>query len=119
MSRRITARASSGANPVLPPTLVLKSTVDATVSTDAVVDRLLKHLKPNRHELVLFDINRFAAKTSLLIADPEHCCLDLEPGSSLDHLQAASVSYRLAIGLHARRKALNLCSDSRLSGTLD
>jgi esterase/lipase len=70
VSRRISARAGSGVNPVLPPTLVLKSTVDATVSTDAVVDRLLKHLKPNRHELVLFDINRFAAKTSLLIADP-------------------------------------------------
>jgi hypothetical protein len=54
----------------LPPILVFKSTVDATVSTDAVVDRLLKHLKPERHELVLFDINRFAAKSTLLIADP-------------------------------------------------
>ncbi len=70
VARRIATRARSDANPVLPPTLVLKSTVDATVSTDAVVDRLLKHLKPNRHELVLFDINRFAAKTSLLITDP-------------------------------------------------
>jgi hypothetical protein len=48
---------------------VFKSTVDATVSTDAVVDRLLKHLKPQRHELVLFDINRFAAKSTLLISD--------------------------------------------------
>jgi hypothetical protein len=34
-----------------------------------VVDRLLKHLKPQRHELVLFDINRFAAKSTLLISD--------------------------------------------------
>ena len=70
VARRIAARAGSDAIPVLPPTLVLKSTVDATVSTDAVVDRLLKHLKPDRHELVLFDINRFAAKSSILIADP-------------------------------------------------
>jgi alpha-beta hydrolase superfamily lysophospholipase len=70
VARRIAARASSDVNPILPPTLVFKSTVDATVSTDAVVDRLLKHLRPNRHELVLFDINRFAAKSSLLIADP-------------------------------------------------
>ena len=70
VARRIVSRAGSGANPILPPTLVLKSTVDATVSTDAVVDRLLKHLKPDRHELVLFDINRFVAKSSLLIADP-------------------------------------------------
>jgi alpha-beta hydrolase superfamily lysophospholipase len=83
VARRITARASSGANPVLPPTLVLKSTVDATVSTDAVVDRLLKHLKPNRHELVLFDINRFAAKTSLLIADPAPFTVRLTADKSL------------------------------------
>ncbi len=70
VARRIAARARSDANLILPPTLVFKSTVDATVSTDAVVDRLLKHLKPDRHELVLFDINRFAAKTNLLITDP-------------------------------------------------
>ena len=70
VARRIAARAGSGASPVLPPTLVIKSTVDATVSTDAVVDRLFKHLKPNRHEFVLFDINRYAAKSSLLVADP-------------------------------------------------
>jgi ribosomal protein S27E len=39
----------------------------------------------------------------LLIADPEHPYLDLEPGSSLDHLQTASVAYRIAIGPHAGR----------------
>ena len=70
VARRIAARARSGPSEILPPTLVLMSTVDATVSTDAVVDRLLKHLRPERHELVLFDINRFAAKFSLLISDP-------------------------------------------------
>jgi len=70
VARRIAARARSDADSFLPPTLVFKSSVDATVSTDAVVDRLLKHLKPDRHELVLFDINRFAAKSSLLISDP-------------------------------------------------
>ena len=70
VARRVEARAQSNADMILPPTLVLKSTVDATVSTDAVVDRLLKHLKPDRHELVLFDINRYAAKSDLLVADP-------------------------------------------------
>jgi esterase/lipase len=56
---------------VLPPILVLKSTVDATVTTDAVVDDLLEHLRPNRHELVLFDINRIAVvKSRLIISDP-------------------------------------------------
>jgi len=70
VARRIAARARSGPSKILPPTLVFKSTVDATVSVDAVVDRLLKHLRPDRHELVLFDINRFAAKSTLLISDP-------------------------------------------------
>jgi alpha-beta hydrolase superfamily lysophospholipase len=55
----------------LPPTLVLKSTVDSTVTTDAVVDNLLMRLAAGRNELVLFDINRNAAiKSTLLVSDP-------------------------------------------------
>jgi pimeloyl-ACP methyl ester carboxylesterase len=54
-----------------PPVLVFKSTVDSTVTTDAVVDSLLKRLPARRNELVLFDINRQAAiKETLLISDP-------------------------------------------------
>jgi hypothetical protein len=45
-----------------------------------------------------------------LTPDPVHPYLDLEPGSSLDHLQAASIQYRIAIGPHAGRKALTLYS---------
>ena len=70
MAKRIKARPQSNPTGMLPPTLVLKSTVDATVSTDAVVDNLLGHLAPNRHELVLFDINCFAMKSTLLVFDP-------------------------------------------------
>ncbi len=55
----------------LPPILVLKSTVDATVTTDAVVTRLLMGLPAGRNELVLFDINRNAAiKSKFLVDDP-------------------------------------------------
>lgn len=68
VARRVRER--SGSDTVLPPILVFKSTVDATVSTDAVVDRLLGRLAPERHELVLFDINRVAVKSKLMIADP-------------------------------------------------
>jgi alpha-beta hydrolase superfamily lysophospholipase len=53
-----------------PPILVFKSSVDATVSTDAVVDRLLGRLPDNGNELVLFDINRSAAASVLLVSDP-------------------------------------------------
>ena len=68
---RIAARAnSSDPNSALPPILALKSTVDASVTTKAIVDNLLSLLTPNRHELVLFDVNRFAAKASLLVDDP-------------------------------------------------
>jgi hypothetical protein len=71
VARRIKERAGNKPEIVLPPVLVFKSTVDATVTTDAVIDNLLEHLNPNRHELVLFDINRHAAVTSrMLIKDP-------------------------------------------------
>jgi len=55
----------------LPPILVLKSTVDATVTTEAVVDNLLMWLPAKRNELILFDINRHeAVKSTLLVSDP-------------------------------------------------
>ena len=54
----------------LPPILAFQSTVDATVVTQALVDKLLKRLDPGPHELVLFDINRFGAVYTLLVADP-------------------------------------------------
>ncbi len=69
-ARRIRAGAEAGTLTAFPPTLVFLSTVDATVSANAVVDRLLARLPPGGHELVLFDINRFAVKSKLLIADP-------------------------------------------------
>lgn len=55
----------------IPPILTLKSAVDSTVTTEAIVDDLLMRLPPGRNELVLFDINRNAAiKSSLLVTDP-------------------------------------------------
>jgi alpha-beta hydrolase superfamily lysophospholipase len=70
VDRRLAARSGKNTNSMLPPILAFKSTVDATVTTEAVVDNLLALLAPNRHELVLFDINRHAAKSSLLVSDP-------------------------------------------------
>jgi alpha-beta hydrolase superfamily lysophospholipase len=67
---RIAARSRSNPKGNFPPVLVLKSAVDATVSTNAVVDNLLAPLASDHHELVLFDINRFAMKSTLLVSDP-------------------------------------------------
>jgi len=68
--RRMAAQLRSDPTAQFPPTLVFKSTVDATVSTNAVVDNLLTLLGPERHELVLFDVNRSAVKSILMVADP-------------------------------------------------
>ncbi|NGP53173.1 alpha/beta fold hydrolase [Thioalkalivibrio sp. XN8] len=70
VARRIAERERAGGLQDFPPTLVFKSDVDATVSTTAVVQRLLGRLAGGRHELVLFDINRYAAKSILTAVDP-------------------------------------------------
>jgi alpha-beta hydrolase superfamily lysophospholipase len=74
MTRSIGARVRTlaAAEPIagFPPTLLLLSTVDATVSPNATVDQLLGHLANEGHELMLYDINRFAIKSPLLVADP-------------------------------------------------
>lgn len=70
VASRIAAREKAGRSQPFPPILVLKSTVDATVSTHAVVDNLLGHLKNGQHEFVLFDVNRDAVTTSIMVSDP-------------------------------------------------
>ena len=70
INRRLERLARSSSAGAFPPTLVLKSNADATVSTDAVVDRLLRLLEPDRNELVLFDVNRLAAKSVVKVYDP-------------------------------------------------
>ncbi len=70
VSSRIAALAQTDRATRFPPILVFKSTVDATVSTQAVVDRLLRPLPENGNKLVLFDINRAAAYSVLLVSDP-------------------------------------------------
>ncbi len=70
VANRVARLARSENAEKMPPILVFKSAVDATVSTDAVVDRLLGRLPDNGSELVLFDINRFAVPSILLVSDP-------------------------------------------------
>ena len=74
LTRSVSARIKTWARnyppETFPPVLVLKSTVDATVSVNDVIDNLLLPLNGEQHELVLFDINRLAIKSPLLISDP-------------------------------------------------
>jgi ribosomal protein S27E len=72
--------------------------------------------RPQRDDLVrlLHDLSgrilRLLERRGLLVADEEHPSLDFEVASSLDHLQAASIQYRIALGPHAGRKVLTLYS---------
>jgi alpha-beta hydrolase superfamily lysophospholipase len=70
VSARLARLERSGALAGFPPTLVFKSDADATVSTSAVVTQLLSRLPPEGHELVLFDVNRAAAKSIVMARDP-------------------------------------------------
>jgi pimeloyl-ACP methyl ester carboxylesterase len=51
----------------LPTILAFQSVADDTVSTPAVIDALFRRLAQEKHELVLFDINRRADTTSLYL----------------------------------------------------
>jgi hypothetical protein len=70
IARRIERRADGRQLQGFPPVLAFLSTVDSTVRAEAVADVLLEHLAPGNHELVLFDVNRFAPVQALLVNDP-------------------------------------------------
>ena len=102
VAREVEARAAAGAIKNFPPTLVFLSTVDATVSADAVIDNLLEHLAPGRHELVLFDLNRRGARTTVIISDP---------GPLTARLMAdPSLPFRLTLITNENTKSLRLVS---------
>jgi alpha-beta hydrolase superfamily lysophospholipase len=67
---RIRRLAKPGPIRDFPPVLAFLSTVDATISAPAVAHMLFDRLAPDRHELVLFDVNRLSIVRPLLVADP-------------------------------------------------
>ncbi|MEO1201782.1 MAG: alpha/beta fold hydrolase [Pseudomonadota bacterium] len=66
----ITRLEQNGLGAKMPPVLVVTSVVDNTVSNDAIIDRLLGRLPDNGNELLLFDVNRVAATSSIVIPNP-------------------------------------------------
>lgn len=70
LTAKLGSMASKGPIDDFPRTLVFLSTVDATVSPSAVIDNLLNHFVPGKHELVLFDVNRNRIKSTIMVADP-------------------------------------------------
>jgi alpha-beta hydrolase superfamily lysophospholipase len=70
VGNRIASLARTDSVERFPPILVFKSTVDATVAIGAVVDRLLGRLPDKGNEFILFDINRSAHVSPLIVSDP-------------------------------------------------
>jgi len=67
----------SGSISGLPPITTFQSLVDATVLTSSIIDTLYSKLSPNKHELVLFDINRETAAGSFFHIEHHDLLLDL------------------------------------------
>jgi alpha-beta hydrolase superfamily lysophospholipase len=70
LASKIERRTAGGMLRGFPLVLVFLSTVDSTVKAAAVTDTLLDRLAPDGHELVLFDVNRYADVQPLLVDDP-------------------------------------------------
>jgi len=67
----------SGSISGLPPITTFQSLVDATVLTSSIIDVLYSKLSPNKHELVLFDVNRVTATKSFFHVEHHDLLLDL------------------------------------------
>jgi alpha-beta hydrolase superfamily lysophospholipase len=87
-------RAAEGPIDGFPRTIVFLSTVDATVSADAVIHNLLENLAPRQHELVLFDVNRSEVKSSLLVSDPGPMTLRLLESDGLPFALTVLMNHR-------------------------
>ncbi len=99
LQQDIAAHAAEGRLAALPPILTFQSVVDATVSTQAVLEGLYAHLPANGSELVLFDLNRNAkfgpllrsnavtALARLLAAPPRHFRTVIITNASPDSLE--------------------------------
>lgn len=90
----------------LPPVLALQSLADNTVSTPAVVHQLFERLPANGSELVVFDINRSQAASSLLRTDMSGLLEQLLPPAERDYdLTMVGVAPEQGRAVEARRIA--------------
>ncbi|WP_153916113.1 alpha/beta hydrolase [Shewanella sp. TC10] len=67
---QITSTMSNEQLQALPPILTFQSLADDTVSSTAVVEHLYQFLPSDKHELVIFDINRNPNNRQLIVNDP-------------------------------------------------
>jgi hypothetical protein len=80
IQQQISAQQAAGTLDRMPPILAFQSIVDATVSAPALVNNLFERLpaipaqgdaaQKNMHQLVLFDINRYADIEPIMVENP-------------------------------------------------
>ena len=70
IQKQLTEMQGTGKLEKMPPILAFQSSVDATVTPQALVENLFARLPPTTHELVLFDINREIGVDQIIRHDP-------------------------------------------------
>ena len=83
----------------------------APALSDAELVRLL--------DTLIRRITRTLVRADVLVEDPEPPWLDLESGSTLEHLAAAAVRYRIALGPMPKRRTLTLHDPGAVSSARD
>jgi alpha-beta hydrolase superfamily lysophospholipase len=105
IAHRLDALGKSGPVAGVPRILAFQSIADATVSTAAVIDALFRRLAPDGHQLVLFDINRYAEAEPLFA-----------PGALVvkdNLLTEAPLSFELTVLGNADRESFTLAAFHR------
>lgn len=109
LARRVRSRIaglarSPGGRDAMPPMLIFASLADATVEVETMVSGLLQPLADPRHELVIFDVDRWSVIEPLFAVDPAVRLARLRGAGALPWaLTVVTNSSRDAPGVEARR----------------
>lgn len=110
LARRVRSRvadlANAGRRDAMPSMLIFASLADATVEVETMVSGLLQPLADSRHELVIFDVDRWSAIEPLFAKDPADRLAHVRDAGVLSWaLTVVTNSSRDASGVEARRWA--------------
>lgn len=108
IQHRITRLSTDETLKRMPPMLAFQSVVDATVSAPALVANLYDRLPEARHELVLYDINRFSEMGPILTTNPSDWINSL--------LRGRRLGYRLTLITNENENSERVVARTRLPG---
>lgn len=119
IQKQISRQAAQGALEIIPPILAFQSVVDATVTAPALVNNLFARIPAvsssrneasrGQHELVLFDINRWAEIEPLMKDNPSAWINPM--------LQSGNSNFMLTLLSNQSRENKHVLSFSRIPGS--